>query len=134
MNRSKQHNGASCEAGFLIIEMLVMATLFAIIGLSLATMNINSIALRGKTHLQTLSAQLAAEALEIYAGTSPANLDYADDLSLTVTLEGFDFTKTVDVTVNADGSRTVAIQVQSLNVQHVARTDLTVNYPLWGNL
>lgn len=124
----------SSERGFLMIELMLVIVLLALFGLSLLRANIMTLTSRGTAELQSLAAQLAAEAVEEYAGIDPINLDNADDRDDVVVRRNHRFARSINVTVNSDQSRTVSVDITSLNPRFRASVNYSSRFAMWGSL
>ena len=126
-------NRKGSEAGTGLIDVLVAMLLLSFLGASLSSSTNLSFSAFKRAKRQSLASQLAIETLESLAATNPANLDDADDLVETgISRESVTFNRTTDVTVNADGSRTVTVTVTGAKSKLGGSASYTSTYPMWG--
>ncbi len=107
---------AQRQRGSSIVEVLVAMSLFSIVAVGLAQSAAYSLRFQKSAELGNLARNLAVSKAEELAGVSLADLDDSFDgteSNLTVVGHSISFDRVTDVTVNADGSRTVDIVVSS---------------------
>lgn len=134
MNHTHEQQTGGDEKGFMLIELLVIVALLAIFALTMLQANMTSMRSRGKAQLYSYASQIAAESLEEYAAIDPINLDNTDDYADTVERLGHQFSRTVDVTVNSDSSRTVVVTVSSSNPLYPTSVSVQGVFAMWGSL
>ncbi len=120
------------EAGFSLTEVLVIASLFTVLGLSFVSSNAMMADARGRISHNSAASQLAIEALESYAGIDPVTLT-AQSATANVVRNGVTFSRAVTISVNADGSRTIAVAVTCPNCRLGGSASLSSNVPQWGS-
>lgn len=126
--------GRDRDQGFMMIELMLVIVLLALFGLTLLRANMMTLQSRGTAELQSLAAQIGAESMEEYAGIDPINLDNADDRDDTVTRKNHQFARSINVTVNSDQSRTVSVDITSLNPRFRASVNYSSRFAMWGSL
>lgn len=126
--------GEQSESGFLIAELMLVLILLGIFGLSLLRANLMSVSSHGAAEMEALASEIGAEAMEEYAGIDPINLDDADDRSDTVERGTHVFNRVVNVTVNADSSRTIVVTIASQNPRYTTSVTFQNRFAKWGSL
>ena len=121
------------EAGFTLAELMVIASLFTILGLSFVSSNAMFSNSRGRILHNSLASQLAIEGVEQFAGIDPVTLTAANSSSASVVRSNITFTRAITITVNSDGSRTIAVSVNCSSVKLGGTASLTTNLPKWGS-
>ena len=99
------------EDGFSIMEVLVGLLLLSMMGLGLTMSTTMATRTRGVTVRDSAAMQIAMEALENLSSSDPTGLDNNDDSTTSIERAGNVYSRQIDVTVNADHTRTVAITV-----------------------
>jgi prepilin-type N-terminal cleavage/methylation domain-containing protein len=122
------------QRGTSLLEVLAVMVLFAIMALALMRTSAAALSMRGHTQMRSLMRQIAGEGMEEMAAQNPINLTDADDASASLTRAGLAFTRAIDVTVNADGSRTVDVTVTSTNSKFGRTVTISSTFALWGSL
>ena len=123
----KKQNGVSLLE---VIVGLLFATIVAM-GITKSTMGSEKVASRTIHNSEAM--QIALEIIEQYASVDPQMLDSSDALAVQeVVRNGYRFTREVDVIINPDRSRTVAVNVKSISP--LINLDLLVEdtFALWG--
>lgn len=118
----------------MIIEALVILCLAAILGLTLTYSAVLAMQTRTRSIHDSIATQLALERLEELSATDPATLSSASNSTTTVYQNDVAFTRIVTVTVNSNGSRTVAIAVSDNNDRIGGDAQISDTFPLWGSL
>lgn len=122
------------ESGFSIIETLVVIVLFAIMSMGIAHSIIYSTYLRGRSEHNATASQLANAAMENFARTDPSTLTSANNATGAVIQNGVTFTRTVTVTVQSDGSRTIGVAITCPGCRLGGTATISSNFPQWGSL
>ena len=78
------------------------------------------------------SLNIAQQSLESLLQVNPATLSDANDVNDTVKEDGISYTRNIDITINANLSRTIDISVSAQNVSRTANVNLTHTTSLWG--
>lgn len=78
------------------------------------------------------SLNIAQQSLESLLQVNPATLSDANDVNDTVKEDGISYTRNIDITINANLSRTIDISVSARNVSRAANVNLTHTTSLWG--
>jgi len=121
------------EDGFSLVEVLVALILSSIVALGIMQSTLTSYRFSQRMVNDSLAGQLALEKMEEISSISPQTLDDTDDaVEDPVVRNNISFIRTVDVSINADRSRTVAVRVQSKNSHIAIDTTLTNSFALWG--
>lgn len=120
------------EGGFGLIEVIVASAIFAVISMSLLQSTFGFVRNRDRTVRNSMAMQLAVETMESFAAQNPESLSDANDTTETVSFQGIDFVRTVDVTVNSDRSRSVALQIESVNQNRGGSAVIQNSFALWG--
>jgi len=82
---------------------------------------------------KTIAVQLASTKLEEISSINPSSLnDTYDSLELGLYVEGNEFSRTVNITVNADGSRTAEVSVSSQSGS-IEPVTLDQTFTSWGS-
>lgn len=121
------------EAGLFLIESLVVVLLFGVLGLILAHSNILSSKIRNRSSTNALAMQLATERMEALGAIDPATLDASDNVTDSVSREGKTFTRQVQITVNADASRSIAVSIRNTVSSLGGTASLANRFALWGS-
>jgi len=128
-----QQKNARKEKGFSLVETLVALTILATVGLSLSYSMITAIRASRRAERNSVASQLAFRKMEELAQVNPNNLSNANDLrESALTVNGIAYTRVTDVTVNADGSRTVDITVSPKNDRYGSPVTYRSSFFLWG--
>lgn len=127
----KQHKLLS-NHGFGLLEILVSIVIMGLISLGLAYSMATSFKVSNRTVHHAVAAQLAQETMEDYFSIDPQSLDDTDDFTDTVTYDGDSYTRTVDITVNTDRSRTVEISIIGVNSLLGGSATVSNSFALWG--
>lgn len=121
------------EKGFSLIETLVALTILATVGLSLSYSMITAIRASRRAERNSVASQLAFRKMEELAQVNPNNLSNANDLTESaLTVNGIAYTRVTNVTVNADGSRTVDITASPKNDRYGSPVTYRSSFFLWG--
>lgn len=122
-------------SGFALVEVLVAIALLAITALSVARSTIIAYNTMARNEYRAAAVQLAKEKLEELAAQSPVTLnDAQDQLETNVTFGKMKFSRTTNVTVNNDNSRTISVTVTGLNSQLGGTVTLQDSFALWGTM
>lgn len=122
------------ECGFFLVEVLVVLVLFALVGMMLAHSSVLSEQTRTRAVHQSVAAQLAIEKMELLSAIDPITLTATNNSTENISHGVMQFKRTTAITVNADGSRTININVNSLNTPFVAKASATNTFALWGSV
>jgi prepilin-type N-terminal cleavage/methylation domain-containing protein len=121
------------ERGLSLVESLVAIVILAITGLSLAHTMISATRYTRRAERNSIATQLAFEKMEQLAARSPATLGDAFDLTETaLTVNRIAYNRTTNVTVNADGSRTVVVDVWPRDSSLGKRVTYQSTFARWG--
>ena len=121
------------QKGMSLLEVIIGLMFTAIVAMGITKSTLVSEKVAGRTTHNSEAMQIGLEILEQYASIDPQTLDDTDDLSeLELSRNGHRFTRAVNITINADRSRTVAVRVKS--VSPLINLDLSVEdtFALWG--
>lgn len=122
------------EQGFSLIEILVAVLLFSILGLSLAYSLLMMYQTRGRNYHNSLASQLAIEGIEDFQSQDPSTLSSANNSTASVARDGVTFQKQVSITVNADSSRTITVDISCPGCKLGGNAAVTNNFPQWGSV
>ena len=122
------------NSGFGIVEILVAIVLLAIMALAVVQSTMSTIKLRHRNLRNSIAMQLALEQLERFAAIDPENLSDADDFTESVVERNITFSRSIDVTENADGSRTVNVDVLAENTDLGGKANVSNIFSPWGAL
>ena len=121
------------EKGTSIIEVLVMLSFAAILGLGLTYSLIMSYRSAHKNAYHSAAMQLAIEKLEELKGVDPTDLTSADNQTESnVAVGQMRFTRVSTISVNTDRSRSVLVTVTSNNDAVTAQATISDIFALWG--
>lgn len=126
-----RHRGS--QSGFFLVEALAMMLLLAILGFAFTKSAQMAILLRSKSARHATAMEIAVDKMEEISGIDPSTLDDSSDSLTTVVRDGRAFSLAVDVTVNGDGSREVAIEVSGGSILG-GSASLEKSLPLWGSV
>lgn len=110
-----------------------MMLLLALLGFAMTKSSEMAILLRGKSARHATAMEIALDRIEEISGMDPAQLDDSDDSVSMVVRDGKAYNLSVDVTVNADGSRSVEIDVKG-DSRFGGSASLRTTLPLWGSV
>jgi type II secretory pathway pseudopilin PulG len=119
------------ETGSIILEVLVAIVILSIMGLALVQSILMSLRTREHAVRTSLAMQVASDSLEEVSATNPSMLSDANDRNDQVTRAGVSFTRLIDVTVNADGSRTIDVSVVGTTTKLGGKANLSVTVIPW---
>lgn len=122
------------EEGFSLIDVLVAVCLLAIMGISLAYSNVNTIQTVSRTERNAIALRLATEKLEQMSAIDPINISDINDSTESITWLGSPYTRVTDVTVNADGSRTILVTVTGGNTILGGSAEVEGTFQIWGSI
>lgn len=120
--------------GFALIEVLVSLTLVALLSAAITASSIAALRVAKLTELNHAASSLALSKIEELAAIDVSDLDDTfdeNDDSLAWADSNMTFTRAVTVTVNGDGSRTVAVQVFSNSEEFPTDVHFTTSFALW---
>jgi Tfp pilus assembly protein PilV len=121
-------------AGLTMIEVLVALMLLSITSLSIAVATISAIKQTRRSERNSYATHLAFRKLEELASIDPSNLtDSYDASESNLTVDSISYTRTTDVTVNADNSRTVSVTVAPVNASRGKTVTYQSTFALWGS-
>ncbi|MCB0336433.1 MAG: prepilin-type N-terminal cleavage/methylation domain-containing protein [Bdellovibrionales bacterium] len=127
------HNRISAEAGVTLIELLVAFAIFSVIALAF-TFN-SSQAHRTIDHSNRHAGmqQLAIEKIEELSAINPILLnDTYDDTESDLDIDGIEYERITDITINANGSRTIDVTINAENSSRATQFTLSHTISLWG--
>ena len=131
--RNRERLQVCNEHGAALLDVLIALVLISLISAGLTLNSITASQALLKLQRKIYSQQLAQSKLEEFAMIDPSLLDDSyDDLELGVQAEGIDFVRQVDVTVNADGSRSVEVSVAPASTSPNGGVTLTNRFVEWG--
>uniref|UniRef100_A0A0A8KXI2 Putative metalloprotease n=1 Tax=wastewater metagenome TaxID=527639 RepID=A0A0A8KXI2_9ZZZZ len=121
------------QKGISLLEVIIGILFTAIVAMGITKSTIGAEKIAGKTTHNSEAMQIGLEILEQYASIDPQTLDDADDLPETeVTRNNRRYKRAINITINPDRSRSVAVRVKS--VSPLINLDFTVEdtFALWG--
>lgn len=127
-------HSAKEEDGFFLLELMFVIMLFGVMAMGLCLANRTSMDSRVRAFIRCTALEIASDDLEQYAAINPINLSDTNDFIRTTNKYGLMFRETVDVTTNANGSRTVDVTIASLNAHMGSTVSLSGTYPIWESL
>lgn len=116
------------------MSILVTLSVAGIIALALAVNTISSLATMKQTEVNYAASNLALSKIELLTTREVSDIDSSLDeveSNLTVTNLGIEFTRTTTVTVNADDTRTISVNVQSNHEKIPTSATFTTSLSLW---
>ena len=125
------------EAGIGILEVLLSIVVLSLIAVALGSSTMTTALHTYKlTQARTAASNLCMDKVEMLASINPQSMDNTshDATESSVTATGFSnttFTRTTDVVVNADDSRTVTVNVTSNNSSWPASTEFVSTFTRW---
>ncbi len=121
------------EEGFLLMEALVIISLFGLLALVAAHTVIFSYRMRHKAAHNSAAMQLAMEELESLASVDPSTLDASDNFNDTIKRDHMSFNRSVNFTVNSDNSRTVLVTISDNDTKNGGKATLSSTFATWGS-
>lgn len=124
---------ADDEGGVSLIEVMASILISSIIALGILKSAIAANNTSARSIRDNIAMQLAIEKMEEFSRTDPSTLDDGDDLSESgVTRDTYSFARISDVTIEADGTRTVNITVTSDATKTGSSVTIENSFALWG--
>lgn len=120
------------ESGLTIMEVLVAATLLAVVGVSITKSSITITQQNNRTVYRSQAIELATDKLEELATMNPELLSDDLDASESLTHEGHSFTRTVNVTIKSNRARHALVTVRSNAPGVDVEVVLENSFALWG--
>ncbi len=121
------------ERGLSLIESLVAITILAVLGLSITYNTIYSYRITLRNIRYSVAAQLALERIEQLAARDPIGISSDNNENESLMRNGnMEFVRTTVVTINADNSRTVRVDVVAADESLGGRSSLSNTFALWG--
>lgn len=130
MIKAQEH--CASEEGFSLLEILFGILLVSVMAMGIVKSTTLAMQTREKTIRDSGAMKLALISLEQYSSSDPADLSDANDLTETVNLYGVQFTRTIDITENTDGSKTVDVSVVN-SKGYLGSANLSVTLIDWGS-
>jgi len=130
---SKSFSSRRSQRGTSLIEVLVAIGLVGIMGLAVTQSAVLSSSSQGFAENHSLAMQIAMNEIERFAAIDPTLLTSASGGTDTVTREGKEFTRVTTITVNADSTRTISVEVSNVVAHLRGRVTLEETFPLWGS-
>lgn len=129
--RRAENNKETTEQGSIIIEVLVGIIILSIMALGLMRSTLMSLRIREHSVRSSYAMQIAADTIETYSAINPSSLTDSNDLTDVVTRIGVSFNRVVNVTVNADDSRTIDVAITPVTIKLGGQADLSVVVIPW---
>lgn len=120
--------------GFTVLEALVALVIFSVAAMGLCLSYSTSMIVAKMTEAHHAASSLAASKIETLSAIDPLLLDSADNESnVPVVWEGLSvgFIRSTAVTINADGSRSVAVDVSTIETFLPASVHFETRFALW---
>ena len=121
------------QAGFFLLEAIVVIALFSLLALGYAYSVSFGMRMRQRMIHNSVAMQMAMEEIESLGSLDPATLDAGDNFTDTVTRGPLRFQRSITISVNANGSRTVVVQITDLNTSVAGAARVSNTYALWGS-
>jgi Tfp pilus assembly protein PilV len=132
MPREVMQRSREAENGLTVVEVLVAATLLAVVGVSITQSSIMITQQNNRTVYRSQAIELATDKLEELATINPELLSDDLDESQTLTHEGHSFTRIVNITIRSNRARHALVTVRSdapgIDVEVVIEN----SFALWG--
>ncbi len=125
-------NSSRAENGFSLVEALVSLTLFLILSLNVLQNTLVTYNSTHRTIRNSVAMEVALEAMEQLSNTDPQTLSDLNDATEYVTRDGTMFSKSLEVTIESDRSRTVEVVVRGPSDQAAGEAYLRNSFSLWG--
>ena len=122
------------ERGSALIEVLVAASILGIVGLAIAMNAMVALRFQKTTEVRLLAKNLAVSKAEELSGVFLDDLDDSFDEvepNLSVGSHLIQFSRSTDITVEADGSRSVSISVSSTSPYLTTPVQYTTRFAPW---
>ncbi len=117
--------------GFFLLELLIIVTLFAVMGLAVAKSSMLAQSTTSRAMANSAAAQQALSMLESFTSLNPATLSSANNSSTTLTQGRYTFRQVVSIAVNSDTSRTITVTVTGSNGQNPANISVSNTLAPW---
>lgn len=132
MLRKVAPSSKKSESGLTIVEVLVAATLLAVVGVGITKSSITITQQNNRTVYRSQAIELATDKLEELATVNPELLSDDLDGTQSLTHEGHSFTRIVDVTIKSNRARHVLVTVRSNAPGVSVEVALENSFALWG--
>lgn len=121
------------QLGVTLIESLVAISIAGIASLGLMNSFVTSLRVAKLTEVNYAASTLAASKMEELAAIDVSVLSAANNATETLTEDGLNvsFTRTAAITVNADQSRTISVQVTSNSTMLPANVSVSTTLSAW---
>lgn len=119
------------EKGFSLLEILFGILLVSVMAMGIVKSSTLAMKTREKTIRDSSAMKLALITMEQFSSSDPSSLSDSDDSTDTTTLDGLTYTRVIDITENADGSKTIDVSVNN-NAGLVGSASLTLTLIDWG--
>lgn len=121
------------EGGFTLIDLVMAFTILSLISVAIALSAVAASRSAGIVIRKSIAAHLSTSKLDELAAISPLLLnDTYDSLEAGLTVSGHEFTRSVDVTVNTDGTRRVIVESYPTNPSLNESVAITRTFAPWG--
>lgn len=120
------------QRGSLLIEALFAVLIFSIMGLAVTQYCVTFLNARNHALNHELATQLAVEKIEQLAVVDPLTLSNGEVITETVSRQDRDFSRVSTVTVNADLSRSVLVEVEYSRPGNGGVVSLSDTYIPWS--
>ena len=131
--RCRDISGPNSQSGFTLLDLMLTATILSLLAVAVTLSSITASRTSNSILRSSVAFQLAQSKLEELAAISPQSLDNSYDvIELSIKSQGHEFSRQVDITVNADGSRDAVVTVRSLRSDSAPVVQLAHTFALWG--
>ena len=121
------------ENGSSLMEILVALAFIAVVTLAFASSSKTSYKSFQHSSYNRSASRLASQTMEDLTSQSPGTLSDLDDLTENSVVDGTKtFSRTVDVTVNSDSTRTLSVTVTSNHSLYPVSVSLQSTVAPWG--
>lgn len=122
------------EQGFSLLEVMVSIGLFAVMASAISGSLTTAMRVAKLTEIHFVASSLAAGKIEELSSVDPLDLDSSDNQTESaVVVDGYNmsFTRTTAITINADNSRTITVNVSSNNPGLPNNVNFSTTFALW---
>ena len=126
-------NNKTDQQGFTLLELLITIVLIGILGMGISMSLITTMKVYESNKVDRAANTLAGSKLEQLLAIKPDLLDDSDDSSetgLSISGTNITFSRTVDITVESNGSRSISVTVESENNSYQKTVVMDVVVPL----
>ena len=124
----------SKQRGVSLIEALASMSLFALVGLGLTGNTIYALKINKFTEVNNTIHNIAMSKIEEFAAVDASTLDDSDDStesSVTTPGSNFTFRRVSNITVNAGGTRSIAVTVSCNDPRYASTKTYNATFAVW---